>query len=330
LSPDGWDPEPRFGFARLADAVAKGILTSPPRLTLAVYGDWGTGKTTLMRAVDTRIRHEECAVAWFDMWEHKDEPEIAPFLLYAIAAALPTNSEIARVLRGFGRAALASAKVNAGQISFSGSDFLKELDQLWERPRLARDTLSEHVDRWRDSSDRRIVVIIDNLDRCLPEQAVRLLEQTSSLFDFDGMIFVLAAQKEWLATAVERTYKLDPGEGELYLEKIVQVEFRVPGFEEPGVVQWIQQALTDDHLTMTPEEARLVAETALWNPRRIKRLLNNVRMQLSTTRSEFAGQPKLVLASTLLLHRDPQAWLRVTQSREAREEIARSLSETAP
>ena len=327
LSPDGWEPEPRFGFAQLADAVAKAILESSPRLTLGIYGNWGAGKTTLLRAVDTRIRHDRCVVVWFDMWEHKSETAVVPFLLHEIAAALPSGSRAARRMQMLGRAALASAKVNAGQISFSGSDFLNELDKLWEGPRLARDTLEESVRSWRVESEQRIVVIVDNLDRCLPKQAVNLLEQTTSLFDFEGVVFVLAAQKEWLAAAVEAEYELAAGEGATYLEKIVQVEFHVPGFDETGVVQWIQQALTDENLRLSDEEARLLAETADWNPRRIKRLLNNVRMQLSTMRTEFAGDTQLALASALLLHCDREEWLHLTGSHEARAEAEERLRE---
>src|SRR5919198_4147241 len=61
LNTDAWERQPSFGFDYLADAIAKIILESEPQLTLAVYGDWGMGKTTLLRAVADRVR-DRCAV----------------------------------------------------------------------------------------------------------------------------------------------------------------------------------------------------------------------------------------------------------------------------
>jgi hypothetical protein len=328
---DAWEATPGFGFAALADAIAKVIVSSVPQLTLAVYGPWGSGKTTLLHAINDRVNSHSCPVVWFDMWEHKDQADVIPYLLARIADRLPGRSEFRDQLLAFARATLASATLTAGQVSFNGGTLLKELDRLWDdAPPLGRDRLAEVIQAWRrhivtssQSSWRqafarsfadgigvhpRIVVVIDNLDRCLPAQAVQMLEQTSSLFDFEGIVFLLAAEHERLATAVEKIYDLEQGDGARYLEKLVQVEFGVPTPEPSLVVSWIEQALGDTAFAITRPDAELIAEAAEWNPRAIKRLLNNARMQLCATRPEFARERGLVLSSTLLLEADPDAW----------------------
>jgi hypothetical protein len=323
LTSDAWERAPTFGFDLLADAVAKVILDSEPQLTLAVYGEWGVGKTTLLRAIDERIS-ERCAVAWFDMWEYKNQEHVIAQLLDVIAGALPQGSGIARELRKLSRVALASASVSAGNVSFSGKDLLGELDRLWEGPKVETRQLEALVQGWRSEGDKRIVVIVDNLDRCLPEHSVELLEQITSLFGFSGVVFLLAAERERLASAVEKKHDLPEGEGLLYLEKIVQVEFRVPGLYREQVLRWID-SLTEEPFQLTAEEARLLAETAGWNPRQIKRLLNNVRIQLCTARYDIAADDGLALASTLLLHHNRDVWLALTAAEETREKVADAL-----
>jgi DNA polymerase III delta prime subunit len=325
LTSDAWERAPSFGFDFLADSIAKVILESQPQLTLAVYGDWGVGKTTLLRAIDERIS-EQCAVAWFDMWEYKNQEHVIAQLLDVIAGALPQGSEVARGLRKLSRVALASASLSAGNVSFSGKDLLAELDAFWEGPKVETQQLEALVRRWRrDDQTQRIVVIVDNLDRCLPEHSVGLLEQISSLFGFPGVVFVLAAERDRLASAVEEKHKLPAREGLVYLEKIVQVEFRLPGLYREHVLRWIR-SLTEQPLELTDEDARLLAETAGWNARQIKRLLNNVRIQLCTARHDVAEDEGLTLASTLLLHHNRDVWLALTASEETRREVGNALA----
>src|SRR5437660_8404271 len=72
LTPGSWEVTPTFGFDFLADAIAKVIVDTDPQLTLAIYGNWGQGKTTLLHAIEERLKGT-CAVAWFDMWEYKNQ-----------------------------------------------------------------------------------------------------------------------------------------------------------------------------------------------------------------------------------------------------------------
>jgi NTE family protein len=312
LTTDGWEEAPSFGFDFLADAIANVIIRSEPQLTLAVYGRWGIGKTTLLHAIDERIS-EKCTVVWFDMWEYKNQEHVIPHLLDAIADALPQESQAAKGLRTLARAALASASLSAGNVSFSGKDLLGELDRVWAAPKVETQQLNSLIQHWRGRTDQRIVVMVDNLDRCLPEQAVALLEQITSLFGFPGVVFVLAAERDRLAQAIEAKNGLQLGEGLVYLEKIIQVEFRVPGLDQDHVLRWIG-SLIRPPLQITGEDAQLLAEVAAWNPRLIKRLLNNVRIQLCTARHEVAGDVDVTLASALLLHHDQDVWLSLTAS----------------
>lgn len=47
---------PSLGFDDYASTLADVIQTSTPRFAIGIFGSWGSGKTTLMRAIEDRLR----------------------------------------------------------------------------------------------------------------------------------------------------------------------------------------------------------------------------------------------------------------------------------
>lgn len=84
---------------------------------------------------------------------------------------------------------------------------------------------------------RRIVIFIDDLDRCQSAYVVELLEGVQTVFRRAPVIFVVAADRRWLNACFEEVYdKLrpsvhEPGKplGTLFLEKTFQMSVSVPG-----------------------------------------------------------------------------------------------------
>jgi hypothetical protein len=84
----------------------------------------------------------------------------------------------------------------------------------------------------RDGEQPRILVTVDDLDRCEPEKAVEVLQAVNQLLDFDAFIVCLGIDARVITAAVEAHYKQLLGEagasGYEYLDKIVQIPFRIP------------------------------------------------------------------------------------------------------
>jgi hypothetical protein len=71
-----------------------------------------------------------------------------------------------------------------------------------------------------------IVIVIDELDRCRPNYAVKLLEEVKHLFDVPGIVFILAMNADQLAHSVSGAYgaKFD---GRAYLSRFIDREYRL-------------------------------------------------------------------------------------------------------
>jgi len=86
-----------------------------------------------------------------------------------------------------------------------------------------------------DGLGKTLVVFIDNLDRCLPENAIHTLEAVRLFLFMPKTAFVIGADEDMIRHAVARHFK-EPGEKQVtdYLDKLIQIPVRVPrlGVEE--------------------------------------------------------------------------------------------------
>lgn len=78
----------------------------------------------------------------------------------------------------------------------------------------------------------RILILIDDLDRCEPDKAVEVLQALNLLLNFNSFVVVLGIDARIVTGAIEKHYEGLLGKagasGYEYLDKIVQIPFRIP------------------------------------------------------------------------------------------------------
>jgi predicted KAP-like P-loop ATPase len=81
---------PILDFGAYRDAVINIIKNSYPKFTIGIFGDWGTGKTTLMDSIDKELQDKNIITVQFETWryEREDQFTLVP-LLKTIAFVLP-------------------------------------------------------------------------------------------------------------------------------------------------------------------------------------------------------------------------------------------------
>ena len=127
-----------------------------------------------------------------------------------------------------------------------------------------------------------LVVFVDDLDRCLPEKAIEVLEAIKLFLDAPGCIFLLGLDRDVVEQGIQVKYKdfvVEEGEGKKrllvdganYLEKIIQLPFELPPIEAADMGKFI------DGLQVTFPDARcpqVFAQGLEHNPRKVKRTIN--------------------------------------------------------
>ena len=146
-----------------------------------------------------------------------------------------------------------------------------------------RDLVQQHI----SNNGKRLVVFVDDLDRCLPQKAIEVLEAIKLFLDAENCIFVLGLDQEVIARGIEMKYKelgaKQDGDGQghftiegvRYLEKIIQLPFQIPPVEPTDMGNFVDGLSTD-----WPHEdcPKVFAEGLGDNPRQIKRTVNTFLM----------------------------------------------------
>lgn len=326
------DPErgiAQFGFdgyaKTLADLIA--FKENPTPFVLGIYGPWGSGKTTLMEAVKTRLPKTSespvqrvCKPVWFQAWKYAEENAMLAALLEEILQTMGKEEGVLqrvvveaekftqrvdkqKVIGALSKA-ITGGMFDASQF-FTEYPYRKELgfyetfqsvfDDLLFSYLVGRPKKTE-AESLRDA-DGVLVVFIDDLDRCPKDRVIKVLETIKLFMDKPGCMFVLGADRVVIESALRITYSGE-GEAEKFMDKIFQVTFSLPKVAHQNI-QDFMMSQAPEHQELIEEFAPLIARVLDHNIRSVKRFFNN--MNLMTSLANNAGMD---------VYRHPDAILR--------------------
>ncbi|MDA0633233.1 P-loop NTPase fold protein [Nonomuraea sp. MCN248] len=292
-----------------AEHLAELARSATPPMVIGVFGEWGSGKTSMLLQVRALLEDDpECALAWFDPWRHQyDENPVLP-LLHAIVTDLELEGRenVIRALRTvsqvLGSLVLSSTvKINLSDVQGA----LKAYDEENFRLRSERTRLNDHLGRLvatalRERNRSRLVVFIDDLDRCHVDQITALLEALKLHFNRDNCVFVLGVAKAPLVAALKEKYQDPLGE---YLDKIVQFPFEMPRLSADAFASYLDGLLNHD----IQAAKSLLACGLRANPRAIKRFVNVLVLQDRVARARRLDPYEVRVLAAVLLVRDGDA-----------------------
>jgi formylglycine-generating enzyme required for sulfatase activity len=131
-------------------------------------------------------------------------------------------------------------------------------------------SFQEVLDRHIVQPSGRLIVFVDDLDRCLPDKAIEVLEAINLFLDVPGCIFVLGLDQEAIIDTIQTRYqgRLKARE---YLEKLIQIPFQLPPIEDRNMRGFV------DALVPHFPDARcseVFTKGLPRSPRQVKRTIN--------------------------------------------------------
>ena len=235
---------------------------------LALDARWGEGKTWFVRHWQKHLEDENHNVIYLDAFanDYLDDPfltiaaeisqafkssdniddadvnsfnEKTASVLISLAAILPVIAAKAGLhwigLGGAGEA-LQEVYKDGKDVYDSVSDEitgkLKEhIEKKIENHHLEKETIQDfkkELNQLADKLEKPLVFIIDELDRCRPDFAIRLIERIKHFFDIPKIVFVLVMNKPQLLQSVKSFYGYDSEMNGDYLEKFVDFTVHLP------------------------------------------------------------------------------------------------------
>ena len=289
---------------------------------------------------------ETIRAVWFDAWryQHEEAPVVA--LLQEMRAQLSWGHQIIDQVAKRGiettvRGALHSIEGLTKQIGFQYSKF-RDANREWEARNLAvslpSHTLRQHLSKAIDqllpqpqphadvnqvtpapaSSRPRVAVFIDDVDRCEPEAAYRLLEGLKIYLALDNCVFILGMNQKAVEDAIGSRMdimtdkiKMASKSGErqvqaraaAYMEKLCQNVWRLPAVRAPGQ---ILHDLLEKTVKREAVRDRIRQAVAMYpclppNPRRLKGLANLIGRLSSRLPAEVDANPEAAIVEAQLL-----------------------------
>jgi len=307
---DDVEPSPTENFVSLGKTISNIIYESTPHFTIGIYGEWGTGKTTLMKAVENNLKtpdlfekEQKVLTVWFNAWKHEREDNLATIsLMKTVAYAMqnhekfgPISKTILNGLTIFGKDLM--EKISISILSEKKSEDNQDLDEKLDYlNKLYRDSIyfdglekiKHQINeiRRKEGKDCRVVIFIDDLDRCSPNKALEVLESIKLFLDFEGFVFVIGLSHKTVTQLISHAYKTTGVKGEDYIKKIIQIPIRIPTWSQEGIIDLIENKITKDlhkeYTDFLSQNSAMVARVVDYNPRQLKRFVNNVIIAFET------------------------------------------------
>lgn len=147
------------------------------------------------------------------------------------------------------------------------TDYIKEDEKGTEKDeletrRLIQNFRSDFEELLKESSITRLVITIDDLDRCSPDTIIPTLEAIKLFLFVPRTAFIIGADEELVRYAVRRRFPELPGDrrevGRDYLEKLIQFPIRIPALGRAEVESYLGLLFVTASKELTPEQKSLV------------------------------------------------------------------------
>ena len=328
---------------KLIEEVGKAVATCTPPQVFGIHGDWGLGKTSFLQQVQWHLTgtcpqlseaaamepsdppfqkgkyRKAIQTIWFDAWryQHEEVPVIA--LLQEMRAQL-SHQRRSRMVGVAVRGALLSIEEVTKKIGFQYSKF-QQANRDWKTDNLdaplpthtmglhLREAIAQLIPRKQSAQapSPRLAIFIDDIDRCEPVAAFRLLEGLKIYLTLDNCVFILGMNQRVIEIAIGSQISNEDSPKEraaAYMDKLCQNVWRLPTVRRPALYLKEMLTATVNHETTRNRIIEGIKGLRCLppNPRRLKGLANLIgRMSVRLPGQRVADKEGSAIRQTQLL-----------------------------
>ena len=234
-----WDDD-LLGRSPIAERLTSLIRHQSSPLVATIHGNWGTGKTFLLKRWQQDLENQGFMAIYFNAWEDDfcDDPLLA--ILGQMHEYLKGSSTLRSLAEKAARIAVPLIRQNIVSVLEKHTGLTINLDQItqgqpdplenYQSQRATKDQLKKRLTeisgKVREETGYPMVFIIDELDRCRPTFAVELLERVKHIFDVQDLVFILGINRDELCSSLQSIYGAI--NADVYLRRFFDIEFTLP------------------------------------------------------------------------------------------------------
>lgn len=320
--------EDTFNRAPFATRIAETLATrsDPSSIVIGLYGPWGDGKTSVLEMMQEELNtHAEIIVVRFNPWHFQTEDLLLrgffATLADAMGRSLPNMKERAgSLLQKYGSVlSLASLSIG-GVVQVSPGEAAKGLGDAMSNVGL--DELRSRIEGMLDEAKKRLVILIDDIDRLDRDETHALFKLVKLSASFRHTAYVLAFDDAVVSAALGERYGAGgAAAGRAFLEKIIQVPLHLPPVDGNSLrrlaLEGVDNAVNHAGVALTqPQVDAFVRhfDDALLphieTPRRAKLLSNALLFALPILRGEVNASELMLIEGIRVIYPELYAAIR--------------------
>jgi len=231
--------EDLLGRKKVASDLAKEIeyYKNKDSLTIGIVGKWGSGKTSFINMVLESFKgNNNYIVIKFNPWNISSRKQLISDFFLQLSNSIKKEDMNAEIMSTIGKSLGILSKFfkplglisplsllgTIGDITEKASGFINE---YLEAEKEDLETLKSNINQELEDLDKKLLIVIDDIDRLCDEEIREIFQLVKSIADFKNTIYILSYDREIVTKALDKTQQ---DKGEEYLEKIVQVPLVLP------------------------------------------------------------------------------------------------------
>jgi len=342
---------------------------SKTSLTIGIFGEWGSGKSSIINTVKNNV-DKKIKFVIYDAWKYHSDSfrrmflrELAnqlnikmqdnfesfyidknetvqinkrinlPFFITSMAIIifaficlfiLPKNIEvewkigipllisIVGIAVGISKNLFDSYNVNINKIKlFAPEQFEEIYNYIIEHifnPQSNWEKFKKWIKEKFQGNLEKIVIVIDNLDRCDDNAIYELLTTIKTFLQKDNVVFIIPIDDLRLKKFLLKNHKLNEKEVDEFLRKIFDVTLKIKQFKPLDMFHYTNELNNRYKLNLQPDTIDIFAKEYATNPRRIIQLINNLLVEKDILKNkyneEFSKKYESVIAKLLIIREE--------------------------
>ncbi len=285
-----------FNTLEKAEIIREFIKSYTPNMTnskiIALFGEWGSGKSSVLQYIERQLEQtQNFSTLYFNSWEYEKDQSLALSLFDALWEKIENkeNVKLIDLRKTASRVLGAVTKGVTINIPFMTFSFKEMLEHMKSTKR--RESYYMEVQNFKkffknlenaileEGSNKKLIVFLDDLDRCEPENILNLLSAIKLFFTLGSnrIMFVCGVDKEAVHNALLIKYN-DVIKANEYLEKIFDFSFNMPNsFDVKKALEVsLKQFESDsgDYENIVKNISDMFKAINFTNPRHIKKIIN--------------------------------------------------------
>ena len=353
---------------RYGEILTQVVSTYSDGCVMAINGKWGSGKTTFVKMWRQYLENQGFKTLYFNVWEDDfiSDPLVGLVAKFkeikkiekakvTFDAITEAGKQLCKLVPSVGKAVVKrwigedAADLAEAAFQTTSELFVKEIEAYEEQSKSIvgfREAVSDFVKEHADG--KPLIFMVDELDRCNPYYAVKVLERIKHLFCISNVVFVLSIDKSQLENSIRGYYgsdRIDAGE---YLRRFIDVEYILPepdvelfckylfdtfGFNDFFVGRSKGKAFQAEEENFK-EMSKFLFENLHFSLRQMEKIYANMRLILCTFDERMPAYPGMLLLLLYIRMIDVDFYRKIN-SREVNVQeivsfIERSFPELAP